>query len=390
MNTSPDSPALPLLEALLRQEWRVLDTPLPWISLLEVADEQRVAPLLCHQLRAAGQWSCLPQPWAEQLLTRYQESALRNALYLNALEALVALLNRVGIEPILLKGAALAYAVYPHPALRPMGDLDLWVPSRDFDTAAHALVQAGWQPTVPGQWSLIQAEISHHLGLVNPSGFPRSVELHRRWMTLPPALRPPDTETLVWEHAQPMTIGRAQARILAPLDHFIYLVAHLARHAAHQDRLLWYTDLVVLVEHDGSAFEWDRLVERAEQLGLAVPLAWVVDALSQRLGLDVPGTVHDRVGNIQPDLMAAALFAPPSADWQEVRVERAWRMWWGLTDWKARLLWARELILPRPSLLARLYPQDGKTLRLLRYPQRWIDYGFKLLRLARSALASLF
>ncbi len=386
MNALPDSPALSLLEALLRQEWTILDNPLPWDALLAVADEQRVAPLLCHRLRHANQWPRLPRPWAEGLLTRYQESALRNALYLNALEEIVAHLNRAGIEPILLKGAALAYHFYPHPALRPMGDLDLWTPAHDFPAAAHALTQAGWQPTVPDQWPLIQAEISHHLGLINPRGFPRSLELHRRWMTLPSALRRPDAEALVWQHAQPVAIGRAHARILAPLDHFIYLAAHLARHAAHQDRLLWYADLVVLVGHHGSAFEWDGVVERADQLGLTVPLAWVVDALSQRLGLDVPQAIREQLGRVRPDPTSAALFAPPSADWQQVRVERAWRMWWGLTRWVDRLLWARELILPRPSLLARLHPQDGKALRLLRYPQRWIDYGVKLLRLALARL----
>lgn len=382
MNALPDSSALPLLEALLRQEWRVLDTPLPWASLLEVADEQRVTPLLYHRLAAAGQCSRLPQPWAEQLQTRYQESALRNALYLSALEEIVTLLNRAGSEPILLKGAALAYAIYPHPALRPMGDLDLWAAPRDFAIAANALAQAGWQPTLPGQWPLIRAGISHHLGLVNPSGFPRSLELHRHWMTLPTALRRPDAEARVWQKAQPVKIGSAHARLLAPIDHFLYLAAHLARHAAHQDRLIWYADLEMLADAQDGVFEWDALPMRAAQLGLTAPLAWVLDSLVQRLGVPIPPAVRATLGGVKPDALAAAFYAPPGADWQQVRLERAWRMWWGLATWQGRLLWARELIFPRPLLLARLYPQDGIARRLLRYPQRWLEYARKLLRLA--------
>lgn len=387
MNRLTDPSALPLLEALLRQEWSLLGCPLAWASLLALADEHRVAPLLFHNLKQAGQLPRLPPTWADRLLTCFQESALRNALYHTSLEAIVILLNQIGIEPILLKGAALAYAIYPHPALRPMGDLDLWVAPHHFAAAANAFARAGWRPTLPGQWPLIQAGISHHLGLANPSGFPRSLELHRHWMALPTLLRHPDAEALVWQNSQPVAIGQARARLLAPIDHFIYLAAHLARHAAHQDRLIWYVDLAILAETQRRAFDWPRLPIRAAQLGLTAPLAWVPDRVVQRLALPIPTAVQEDLRSIQPNATAAAFFAPPEAEWQHVRLERAWRMWWGLTHWKDRLLWARELILPRPVLLARLYPQDGKAMRLLRYPQRWIDYGLKLVGLALSGLS---
>ena len=382
MNSVTAPSALALLEALLRQEWALLETPLPWASLVTVADEQRVAPLLCHRLRVAGHWSRLPQPWAAQLLARYQESALRNTLYLTALEEIVAALNRAGSEPILLKGAALAYTIYPHPALRPMGDLDLWVSPHDFTAAAAALTRAGWRPTVAGQWPLIQQEISHHLRLINPSAFPRVVELHRRWMILPASLRDTAAEELVWQSAQPVAIGCARARILAPIDHFIYLAAHLACHAAYQERLIWYADLEALVDRHAAGFDWDALLARAIQLRLLTPLTWVLDALAQRLALPIPWEIRERLRSVTPDPAAAALFAPPSADWQQMRLERAWQMWRGLPGWCARLLLLRELLLPRPSALARLHPQERKLRLLLRYPQRWLGYAAKLARLA--------
>ena len=49
-------------------------------------------------------------------------------------------LNAIGIEPVLLKGAAhLVGGVYPAPSLRVVGDLDVLVPEERVKTAAETL-----------------------------------------------------------------------------------------------------------------------------------------------------------------------------------------------------------------------------------------------------------
>lgn len=372
---------LPLLERLLRREWAALDESLPWADLLAEADRQRVAPLLYHRLCAGEGWPLVPQPWAAHLHARFQESALRNALYLVSLEAALAALNRQAIRPILLKGAALAYTLYPHPALRPMGDLDLWVEPGDFDRAAEALLRAGWQPAIPGQEALLRAEVTHHLALRNPGGFPRELELHQRWMTLPVPLRVPGGEESVRRRAVPMRIGSAEARILEPVDHFIYLAAHLARHAAEEDLLIRYADLALLVEMESAGLDGEALSSRAHGLGLAAPLAWVLPQLDRRLGVEIAG-VEEGLFEQPAEPAHAALFAPPQAAWEQVRAERGWYIWRGLPGRRDRLRWLRRLFLPSPAYLAWLHPQDAPHRRLLRYPQRWLHYGRQIVRLS--------
>jgi len=370
-----------LIEGVLRQEWALLDDCLPWGEVLGEADRQRVAPLLYHRLAAGERWQRIPQPWAAHLLARFQESALRNALYLVSLEAALAALNREAIQPILLKGAALAYTLYPHPALRPMGDLDLWVQPAEFSRALEALRRAGWLPAFPGQEALLQAGVTHHLCLGNPGGFPRTLELHQRWMTLPGPLRAPDGEESVWQRASPVRIGGGQARILEPVDHFIYLAAHLARHAADEDLLIRYADLALLVERYGSGLDGKSVTSRAIQLGLAAPLAWVVPRLQQRMGAGISGFAQGQHPFTPFNPVTFALFAPPQADWEQVRVERAWYIWRNLPGWSQRLHWIAQLFLPSRDYLASLYPQDTARRRLLRYPQRWLHYGSRIGRL---------
>jgi hypothetical protein len=55
-----------------------------------------------------------------------------------------------GVRPLLLKGASLAYTVYPSPALRPRGDTDLLVREGDLPRVAQILRKLGYVST----WAL--------------------------------------------------------------------------------------------------------------------------------------------------------------------------------------------------------------------------------------------
>ena len=48
-------------------------------------------------------------------------------------------LNDRQIQVVVFKGAALAYSVYPDPACRTMGDIDLWTAGEDIERARQAL-----------------------------------------------------------------------------------------------------------------------------------------------------------------------------------------------------------------------------------------------------------
>ena len=74
------------------------------------------------------------------------------------IEQVVGALNRVGVEPILLKGADLGFHVYPEIGLRTMTDLDLMVRPEELEVAGAALRDEGFRripTTFSDEWYAI-------------------------------------------------------------------------------------------------------------------------------------------------------------------------------------------------------------------------------------------
>src|SRR5258708_28767230 len=80
-------------------------------------------------------------------------------------------LRRSGLEPVVLKGAALADR-YPDPSLRPMADIDLLLPASDHRPALNDLQRAGWRVTLGID------RFRHETLLAHPAGPTLSLALH--------------------------------------------------------------------------------------------------------------------------------------------------------------------------------------------------------------------
>lgn len=101
--------------------------------------------------RLAGVWAAAVESGVLEIddgvrrsLSLAHEAAMREVLLLEdmLLEA-TAVLRAEGIEPLVLKGSALAHLVHPDPSQRCFGDIDLLVAASDVDAAVVALVAAG-------------------------------------------------------------------------------------------------------------------------------------------------------------------------------------------------------------------------------------------------------
>lgn len=213
---------------------------------------------------------------------------------LNALEA-------ADVEPVILKGGALAHTLYPDPGERPMIDLDVLVaPDRTGD-ALRALTDDGWEhredrypedryrrhyhlpPLRDGRGSGATLEI--HAGLLLP-GHPFDLD--------PGALR---------RRAVTARVDGRTMQVPAPVDHLAYLCLHFAwGHAL--DTAAWRTfrDLEVLADAPG--FAWEAFVDRVREVR-AEPFAWWTLRLAgSLLGQASPPAVRDA---LRPPLPEFAL-----------------------------------------------------------------------------------
>lgn len=144
--SAAESQMLALLKAALWQtpvesdalEWEHAD----WDTVAVKAIQQTVAPLVMQAaLELPG--DCLPpKDWCLKAYSLIERNRRTHLLVDGCLAQVVACLREAGIVSVLLKGQACA-SVYPDPALRQCGDIDLYVGQEQYYNAYRAVERSG-------------------------------------------------------------------------------------------------------------------------------------------------------------------------------------------------------------------------------------------------------
>lgn len=231
------------------------------------------AGLAWRQLRDTGLRNSTS---AEQFQQIYRYNLLQSALSERSLKQAVKLLRSFNIEPVLVKGWAIA-RLYPEQGLRPYCDHDLCV--------------------LPEQYAAAQAVLSR------PEGQSCSVDLHCGFGKFYER----QTEE-IFTRSQLITIGGQTddplVRVLAAEDHLRFLCLHLLRHGVV--RPLWLCDIGVALESRKADFDWDLCLNgeqrQADWVACAIGLA------HQLVGVELDGTpVAARARNLPSWLLPAVL-----------------------------------------------------------------------------------
>lgn len=235
--------------------------PLRWERVLELAQWHRLVPLLWDHLRAPDPSLPVPAPVLDALRDAARVSTARSLNLQHEMGRILALLDREGVPVILLKGAALVEAVYPHPGQRTMVDLDLLVPRADIERA-HGLVQTlGYSvggARVARDDDHVLATYHHHYPLRRDGGAV-IVELHQGLVDD----RPDFDVQGIWDRARPSDQGGHRHLLQAPEDLALHVAMHFAkdRMSRHESALGQLADLVRIVEQ--LPIDWDVTIERA-------------------------------------------------------------------------------------------------------------------------------
>ena len=165
-------------------------------------------------------------PAAHELRQAYRMYTLQAGRKEDQIVRAITLLRSAGVEPLLVKGWAVA-RLYPERGLRPYGDIDLCVRPEQYAVAVTALAAPGAETIV----------VDLHKGLP---------QLHR------PSL------DKVYERSQLVRLGDVDVRILGTEDHLRYMCVHMLQHGAY--RGLWLCDVAVVLESLPKDFDWAYLL----------------------------------------------------------------------------------------------------------------------------------
>ncbi|VUX45205.1 conserved hypothetical protein [Candidatus Defluviicoccus seviourii] len=256
--------------------------PADLAALVRVAGHHMVMPALAAALEAQGQLAGLPADFARILRAARHYNRKRNAAYAAALEETCLLLNGIGIEPVLLKGAnRLVDDLYPDTSYRFLNDLDLLVPA-DRAAEAHALLRgSGYRAPFP-------FAPPHHLPLLEHPLLPIAIELHHQPLP-PPADRVLAAATMAGS-AERRAFRSAQVRLPGPFEQIVHLIAaaqiqdsHRLSGTAPLRELLEAALLVARLGPDGVPL----VIERFRQAGFGLSARLFFARLAATLGLGV-------------------------------------------------------------------------------------------------------
>lgn len=271
-----------------------------------------------------------------------RDLAAREALAVSRLAAVLRALATTDVTAIVLKGAALAYTVYPEPWLRPRNDDDLLVAPDRFDCARGVLESLGYleRASNPGPAYTAQSHFERRDG--SSTHF---VDLHWR-PAIPAAFHalPPHDELL--HDAVALPAISAEARAPSPAHALLLACAHRVAHHGPSEDPQWLIDVHLLSQALAPA-GWRAFCGAALRSRLAEVCRFELARAVEQLGTPVPPGVLDTLGRAHGEPSARHLGAG----------SRLQRLWLDFGDRGGCERWTNLLarLLPPPSYMRARY-----------------------------------
>jgi hypothetical protein len=271
-----------LLQAALWKGPRAADAWRRWKEAVDIdqldGGSQGLLPLLYHNLTEQGSNDPL-LAWCKGF---YRRAWYLNQLTIHHMTGVLRALHQAGIRRLLLlKGAAMALAHYGDYGLRPMSDFDFQVPLDQGPAATALLVLWGWRPKS-------QLPRQHGWDFTDAQG--RKLDLH--WYSLFDCPQPGIDDDF-WASASETHLADVPVQLLCPTDQLLHICAHGARWQIGSP-LRWIADAVMILRATPrDAIDWGRLVNAAQQRGVAPLLLDSLTYLRDLMEAPVPSAVLD-------------------------------------------------------------------------------------------------
>lgn len=299
----------------------------------------------------------LSAPLTAELQARKAMMVATEALKTQALRELANACEKVGLDPLVFKGSALAYLIYPKPWLRPRTDTDLLIAPNERTQFERLFVQLGYQKLFAIEGDLVSYQATYCKALTNKVAL--NIDLHWRISNRQILARTFSKEELAGRAKRLPELGFST---LSNSDHLLVACLHRLGHHQREERLAWLYD-IHLLSNTLSPSQWNELADLASQKSLS---ALTYDALA---------TCQDLFTTVFPEgllasLKHSALKPEPSAVFLRRELPE-WRIVWyelaALPSNKLRWQWLKETLFPSADYLRQ---QMGRESLLVAHIER--------------------
>jgi hypothetical protein len=341
---------------------QLVQQPLNWQRLLNLADHHGLNPLLCQVLSCVE--AAVPQDQM-QALRKLQQTNLHKVLLLSReLIRIVDDLTARGIEVMPYKGPALAEVLYADIAQRQAGDIDLLIHPQDLARIREEVRELGYRPHLQfTPWEERAYLKSGYEYAFDGVAGPNLLEL--QWAIQPRFYAVDFDMEGVFRRAVTIDVAGQPMRTPSIADLFLILSLHAAKHV--WGRLVWLCDIAQLMSRP--VLDWEWIGAQAGELGIVRILRVTMLAANRLLGASIPAVAQQALADdsaspklaeeIRPYIVSQPAFNVESASYfrlmMRLRERRRDRLRFlkrlvftpGPSEWAA-------VRLPRP--LFRLYP----------------------------------
>ncbi|MBM4284540.1 MAG: nucleotidyltransferase family protein [Deltaproteobacteria bacterium] len=297
------SPDPVVREAAARQTALALADP----AFLHLLREHRVSPLVYHHLSAHSRQVVGEVPHLAALRTDFSRSL--QTVRRQELETadLLRRLADAGVECVLLKGADLRHRLYPEPATRPMGDLDLLIPPAQLAPARRVMAELGYTPF---QWTPELApgyleRFDHELGLDPPPDRELVVDLH--WEIREVGF----LYSLPYDDLRPSCLGPVRGGVPVLVLSPEHLLIHLCLHTYDEINTTGLLKLLDLALAAASPeLDWRRFLEEVARLGVGGGVFIMLREMAPLLPQGLPPEVGAAIAAYRPRRLEALALRP--------------------------------------------------------------------------------
>ncbi|MGA7879098.1 MAG: nucleotidyltransferase family protein [Desulfoferrobacter sp.] len=294
-----------LLQACLLQEAKAIDAWRQWKANVDFNQvdpaSNRLFPLLFSNLRAHE----VEDPLLKIFEWVYIVNRAKTQRILQDMSDLLRVLHNAGIRTMILKGAALALLHYKDCGLRPIGDLDVLVPTEQAPDSIQILQQLGWTPMETVLKGFAEISLLKKFGW-DPK--PRRIEsftdtylaarhahdfldseghvcdLH--WHLLH-GCNNPRADQRFWEEALEIKVCGVPTHALNATDQLFHACIYGVKWEP-MPPIRWVADAYTIVSNSDNEINWDRLVGLAKSTKSVLPLQAALEYLQALLGVAIP------------------------------------------------------------------------------------------------------
>ena len=340
-------PADAVFAALLRGD------ALPWSTpgmspgeILRACRDADLTGLVSERLRRLPERCGWPEEIREGLARDSRAQAATELLRREELMVVLDQLAAAGIDPILLKGTALAYTVYPAPSSRPRLDTDVLIRRSHVDRVRRVMEDAGYSaaPYCGGELLFCQFPLEKRgrFGLVHAFDFHWKISTQTVFAGLL-------TFEEVSARSTPVPGLGAHARTLSPPDALLLACVHPVMHHRNAGSLLWMYDIHLLASAL-SERDFERFAALAVARQVAEICAHQLDTAARCLGTRVPASALRTMTAIERR-EPSAVYLRPNRRW----IDELFSSVRGLPKWSERLRLVREVVFPSPAYMLKTH-----------------------------------